>query len=165
MTSTATDFQAIPIAIDHDARNLAIVYGSLGTLIAFASLIFAILSWMRSRHQRLAAHATSDDVELGVNTPRDTTRTPQEPQSPEGVSQRYAFTSERNDIDSKLTSHSDHHQRTSAIPAIDITQPQSPFELDGDATMPPRAHESHHTAESISTINPSCGAPVAPQRT
>jgi hypothetical protein len=74
MNSTTTDFKAIPIAVDNDARNLAILYGSLGTLIAFASLIFAVLSWMKSRRQGLAAQRASDDVELSVNTTRDTAR-------------------------------------------------------------------------------------------
>ena len=66
MNSTTTDFKAFPITADRDARNLAIIYGSLGTLIAFASLIFAILSWMRSRRQRLATQRGSNDLELGI---------------------------------------------------------------------------------------------------
>jgi len=74
MNSTTTDFKAIPIAVDNDARNLAILYGSLGTLIAFASLIFAFLSYMKSRRRGLATQRMSDDIELGVNTPRDTAR-------------------------------------------------------------------------------------------
>ena len=93
MNTATTDLKAIPIVVDHDARNLAIVYGSLGTLIAFATLVFAILSWMRSRHQRLAAqHHASDDIELGVNTPRDTVRTSQESRSPESPGPKYAST-------------------------------------------------------------------------
>ena len=94
MNSTNTDFKAIPIAADHDARNLAIVYGSLGTLIAFASLIFAILSWMRSRRRRIATHPASDDVELGetASPPRDTIRTREELRSPESISRGYVFT-------------------------------------------------------------------------
>ncbi|GAB7322312.1 hypothetical protein MBLNU13_g03289t1 [Cladosporium sp. NU13] len=116
MNSTTTNFKAFPITADHDARNLAIIYGSLGTLIAFASLIFAILSWKRSRHHRLSTHHGSNDLELGINTPRDTTRTPQEFHGREAVS------------------HNDPHQTTST-PSIDITQPQPPSELEGDAAM------------------------------
>lgn len=95
MDSTTTDFKAIPIPVDQDARNLAIVYGSLGTLIAFGSLIFAILSWMRSRHQRLAAHRAPNDVELGPNTPQDTVCTLTEPTSPETISHKYDFVNKK----------------------------------------------------------------------
>jgi hypothetical protein len=90
MELTTPDPKANSIVADHDARNLAIIYGSLGTLIAFGSLIFAILSWMRSRHQRLAARQTSDDVELSVNTPGDAVQTPRDPQSLDSVSHQYA---------------------------------------------------------------------------
>jgi hypothetical protein len=166
MESTTTDFKAIPIPVDHDARNLAIVFGSLGALIAFANLIFAILSWMRSRHQRLAAqHRTSDDVELGVNTPRDTVRTPQESQNLESSTPKYASTNNRSDGDAKLTWHSYHLQTTSTLPAIDTTQPQFPFELEGAATMPPRPHESSHTTESTNATGVLSSAPVVPRRT
>jgi hypothetical protein len=161
MNSTTTDFKAVPIAADHDARNLAIVYGSLGTLIAFTSLVFAILSWMRSRHHRLAAHQPSDDVELGVNTLRDTVRVRQELHSPGSVSHKYVPI-KKYDRRSKLTSHSDHLQTTSTPPAIAITHPQSPFELEGDATVPQRAHESRDTTGFPNTMDLPCSASVAP---
>ena len=165
MESTTTDFKAIPIAVDHDSRNLAIVYGSLGALIAFANLIVAILSWIRSRHQRLAAqHRAFDDIELGVNTPRDTVRTPPELHSPESPSPKYA-SDKRSEGHSKLTWHSYRLQTTSILPAIDLHQPQSPFELEGDATMPPRAHESCHTAGPTNITGVPYGAPVALRRT
>jgi hypothetical protein len=67
MSLTTADLKALPNLVDDGSRNLAIIYGSLGTLIAFASLIFAILSWIRSRRQKLATatqHRTSDDLEL-----------------------------------------------------------------------------------------------------
>lgn len=108
MNSTTTDFKAIPIPVDQDARNLAIVYGSLGILIAFGSLVFAILSWMRSRHQKFAAHRASNDVELGPNTPQDTVCTPQGSQSPETISHKYDFANKKIVFRLKLTSHSDH---------------------------------------------------------
>jgi hypothetical protein len=73
MSLTTADLKALPNLVDQDSRNLAIVYGSLGTLIAFASLIFAVLSWLKSRRQRLATqHSTSDDLELQSVDPRDT---------------------------------------------------------------------------------------------
>ena len=78
-STTNNDPQAIPIAIDNDSRNLAIIYGSLGTLIAFASLVFAVLSWLRSRHHKAAAQDQSSvDVELGPNTPRSIDQPPRE---------------------------------------------------------------------------------------
>lgn len=91
MELATANVKATPIAVDHDARNLAIIYGSLGTLIAFASLIFAFLSWLRSRRSKHAApHHASDGVELESNTPRDTTRTRLETQGPADVSHSYA---------------------------------------------------------------------------
>lgn len=89
MTLTAADLGSIPITIDHDSRNLAIVYGSLGTLIAFASLIFAVLSWLRSRRQKLATqHQTSNDIELQSNISRDSDRTPEQSTSSAIVNER-----------------------------------------------------------------------------
>lgn len=164
MESTTTEFKAIPVPVDHDARKLAILYGSLGALIAFANLIFAILTWMRSRRQRLAAqHHTPDDVELGVNTPRDTIRTPHESQSHESPTPKYASTNtnNRSDGDSKLTWHSYHLQTASTLPAVDVAQLQSPFELQGDATMPPCPLERRHTAESTNATGVPLSAPVA----
>jgi hypothetical protein len=73
MSLKTADLKALPNLVDDDSRNLAIVYGSLGTLIAFASLIFAVLSWLKSRRQKLATqHRTSDDLELQSVDPRDT---------------------------------------------------------------------------------------------
>jgi hypothetical protein len=76
MSLTTADLKALPNLVDQDSRNLAIVYGSLGTLIAFASLIFAVLSWLKSRRQKLATqHSTSDDLELQIVDPRGTQNT------------------------------------------------------------------------------------------
>jgi hypothetical protein len=73
MSLTTADLKALPSLVDDDSRNLAIIYGSLGTLIAFASLIFAVLSWLKSRRQKLATqHSTSDDLEPQSVDPRDT---------------------------------------------------------------------------------------------
>lgn len=78
MPLTAADLGSIPITIARDSRNLAIVYGSLGTLIALASLVFAVLSWRRSRQQTLASRRrTSDDIELQSNASQDSDGTPQ----------------------------------------------------------------------------------------
>lgn len=159
MNSTTTDFKEISIPVDHDARNIAIVYGSLGTLIAFGSLIFAILSWMRSRHQRLAAHRASNDVELDPMTPQDTVCAQTEPQGPKTISHRYLYANKKTNFRSKLTSHSDYCQTTLTHPATDTAQPQSPFELQGDVSMPPNAHESQHVAESTDTHELPSGTP------
>jgi hypothetical protein len=73
MSLTTADLKALPNLVEDDSRNLAVIYGSLGTLIAFASLIFAVLSWLKSRRQSLATqHSTSDDLELQSVDPRDT---------------------------------------------------------------------------------------------
>jgi hypothetical protein len=65
MSLTTADLKALPDLVDDDSRNLAIIYGSLGTLIAFASLMFAVLSWLKSRRQKLATQDRSfDDLEL-----------------------------------------------------------------------------------------------------
>ena len=37
--------------VDDDSKRLAIIYGTLGTMLALASLAFAALSWARSRRQ------------------------------------------------------------------------------------------------------------------
>jgi hypothetical protein len=73
MSLTTADLKALPNIVDDDSRNLAIIYGSLGTLIAFASLIFAVLSWLKSRRQKLASQdGMSDDLELQSVDSRDT---------------------------------------------------------------------------------------------
>ncbi|KAM0709694.1 hypothetical protein Q7P35_003734 [Cladosporium inversicolor] len=139
MDPRTTDSKAIPIPVDHDARNLAIVYGSLGTLIAFATLVFAVLSWMRSRHQRLAARQPFVDVELGVNPSQNTSRVPLESQTPESVSHKYASTNKRHNAHSKLTWRSYHRQTTSVLRATDTARYLTLYELEGDAPMPPHA--------------------------
>jgi hypothetical protein len=73
MSLTNAGLKALPNLVDDDSRNLAIIYGSLGTLIAFASLMFAVLSWLKSRRQKLATQDRSfDDLELQSVDPRDT---------------------------------------------------------------------------------------------
>jgi hypothetical protein len=77
MTLTADELEAISITVDHNSRKLAIVYGSLGTLITFASLVFAVLTWRRSHQQRLAAQQeATGDLELQSNNPQDIGRAP-----------------------------------------------------------------------------------------
>ena len=70
MELTVADPKTSPIVVNDDSsRDLAIIYGSLGTLIALASLVVAILSWLRSRRQKLAAqHRAHDDIERQSNT-------------------------------------------------------------------------------------------------
>jgi C4-dicarboxylate-specific signal transduction histidine kinase len=38
--------------VDDDSRRLAIIYGTLGTMLALASLAFAALTWARSRRHQ-----------------------------------------------------------------------------------------------------------------
>jgi len=38
--------------VDDDSKRLAIIYGTLGTMLALASLAFAALTWARSRRQQ-----------------------------------------------------------------------------------------------------------------
>lgn len=70
----SSDLTIEPIIINDDTRTLTILYGSLGTLIAFASLIVAAMSWWKARCQRVAAQtATNLDHELESNS-SDSTR-------------------------------------------------------------------------------------------
>lgn len=70
----SSDLKTEPIVINDDTRTLTILYGSLGTLIAFLSLVIAAMSWWKARCQRLAAQmATEPDHELESNS-SDSTR-------------------------------------------------------------------------------------------
>lgn len=63
------DLKIEPIVINDDTRTLTILYGSLGTLIAFLSLVIAAMSWWKARCQRLAARMATDlDHGLESNT-------------------------------------------------------------------------------------------------
>lgn len=67
MSQALTDSKTSPTISGggDDSRNLAIIYGSLGTLIAFATLIVAVLSWMRSHRQKLdSQHQANGDIEM-----------------------------------------------------------------------------------------------------
>ena len=43
--------------VDDDSKRLAIIYGTLGTMLAVASLAFAALTWARSRRHQCAVNA------------------------------------------------------------------------------------------------------------
>jgi hypothetical protein len=138
MSLTTADIKALPNLVDQDSRNLAVIYGSLGTLIAFASLIFAILSWLKSRRQKLATatqHRTSDDLELQIVDSRDT-------QDAAIVDERYASNSAKEDRKgTQLTLHSDSQHMTPKLPAVIVAaRSQLSFELREVATALPRTH-------------------------
>jgi hypothetical protein len=151
MSLTNAGLKALPNLVDDDSRNLAIIYGSLGTLIAFASLIFAVLSWLKSRRQTHAtATQSSDDLELQIVDSQDT----------EGaaivatVDDRYVMTTEEWKRQ-QLTLHSDGQQTRPEGPAIVVvSQPQLPFELPEIATAPPRTHCGHRTSNLKDTSVP-----------
>jgi len=53
MTNTTNPSTEVSFSIaDDDSKRLAIVYGTLGTMLALASLAFAALTWARSRRQQ-----------------------------------------------------------------------------------------------------------------
>ncbi|KAM0718860.1 hypothetical protein Q7P37_005932 [Cladosporium fusiforme] len=59
-TMEASDPKTSPGAASNDTRKFIILYGSLGTLIAFFSLVFAAISWWKSRSRTLAARRSSN---------------------------------------------------------------------------------------------------------
>lgn len=61
-----------PLVVDHDSRKLTIIFGILGTLIAFSAFTFAILSWYWSRRQKCTGHGTTPtELELEDGRPGD----------------------------------------------------------------------------------------------
>ena len=61
----ATNPNTISLSVvDDDSKRLAIIYGTLGTMLALASLAFAALTWARSRRHQCEVgtniRATSD---------------------------------------------------------------------------------------------------------
>jgi hypothetical protein len=136
MSLTTADLKALPNLVDDDSRNLAIIYGSLGTLIAFASLIFAVLSWLKYRRQKLATqHSTSNDLELQIVDSQDN-------QDAAIVDDRYAsaFTKEEGN-GQQLTLHNNSQQMRPECPTVVFaSQPQLPVQLSEIAIAPPRTH-------------------------
>ena len=93
MNLTTTDTKPMPIAVDKDSHKIAIIYGNLGTLIAFASLVFAVLGYMSSRRRRVASQRGApapQDIELGVNTPQRFNPSPPQPQDSANISHEYS---------------------------------------------------------------------------
>jgi hypothetical protein len=77
MMNTTNPSTTISLSVvDDDSRRLAIIYGTLGTTLALASLAFAALTWARSRRHQCAGssktRATTDRAlegnELGPDT-------------------------------------------------------------------------------------------------
>jgi hypothetical protein len=53
MTNTTNPNLEIRLStVDDDSKKLATIYGTLGTLLALASLAFAVLTWARSRRHK-----------------------------------------------------------------------------------------------------------------
>jgi hypothetical protein len=52
MNTTNPSTQISLSVVDDDSRRLAIIYGTLGTMLALASLAFAALTWARSRRHQ-----------------------------------------------------------------------------------------------------------------
>lgn len=96
MSQTSARSKTNPIDVDgDDSRNLAIIYGSLGILIAFASLVVAVLSWLRSHRQRLVTqHQANNDMELQSSTSQHLARQPGECQSTAAFDSWYAISQE-----------------------------------------------------------------------
>jgi hypothetical protein len=46
--------------VDDDSKRLAIIYGTLGTMLALASLAFAALTWARSRRHQCEPNVKTD---------------------------------------------------------------------------------------------------------
>jgi hypothetical protein len=138
MSLTTADLKALPNLVDDDSRNLAIIYGSLGTLIAFASLIFAVLSWLKSHRQKLATatqHRTSDDLELQIVDSQDN-------QDAAIVNDKYASTSTKEEgSEPRLTLHNNSQQMRPECPTLVVAfQSQLPVQLPEIASAPPRTH-------------------------
>lgn len=76
-TAMATNVDKSPLTFDHESRKLAIIYGTLATVIALVGLVFAALTWYASRRSSLSAFLrASDEYELESNTPQRTSRQP-----------------------------------------------------------------------------------------
>jgi hypothetical protein len=60
MNTTNSSTEVHLSVADNDPKRLAIIYGTLGTLIALAGLVFAALTWARSRPPQCEAHVKTD---------------------------------------------------------------------------------------------------------
>jgi hypothetical protein len=75
MNTTNPSTQISLSVVDDGSKRLAIIYGTLGTMLALASLAFAALTWARSRrHQcqpdsktRTATDRALEGNELGLD--------------------------------------------------------------------------------------------------
>lgn len=147
LTDSKTDL--ITIGVD-DSRSLAIIYGSLGTLIAFASLVVAILSWLKSCRQKLVAQRqAADDVDMQNDTSQHPRHT-DEDRSTAIVNHEYVVDIITQGQPQKLTSYSDTSPAMPQFMTAHTSRPQSPFELDGNAVLlPSHTDESYRVASSI----------------
>jgi hypothetical protein len=70
MNTTSPSTQISLSVIDDGSKKLAIVYGTLGTMLALASLAFAALTWARSRRHQCEFNSktrTTTDRALEAN--------------------------------------------------------------------------------------------------
>jgi hypothetical protein len=68
MNTTSPNLEIRLSVVDDDSKRLAIIYGTLGTMLALASLAFAALTWARSRRHQCSVNpktraATDRDIE------------------------------------------------------------------------------------------------------
>jgi hypothetical protein len=58
MTNTTNPSTTISLSVaDNDSRRLAIIFGTMGTMLALASLAFAALTWARSRRDHFEVNS------------------------------------------------------------------------------------------------------------
>lgn len=60
MNTTNSSTEVHLSVADNDSKRLAIIYGTLGTLIALAGLVFAALTWARSRPPQSEPNVKTD---------------------------------------------------------------------------------------------------------
>lgn len=88
LTTTASDVSKSPLTFDDDSRELAVIYGTLATIIAVVGLVFAALTWYASRRSGLSGHSRSpDEHDLESNMPPSTPREPGLPTHPAALNE------------------------------------------------------------------------------
>ena len=161
MNLTIADPKSVSVTVDHDSRNLAIIYGSLGTLIAFATLVVAVLSWLKSRRQKLAAHHEANgDIDLESNTWQQSSRT-KSSLSSGSVSYEYAFPEPSRKTSRSLPRLiSDRHPTTSELAVAHDRGHRSPSGSSGSAISPSHACQRCHVFGFSDNCGPSIIGPA-----
>jgi hypothetical protein len=60
MNATNPNLEIRLSVVDDDSKRLAIIYSTLGTMLALASLAFAALTWARSRRHQCEVNSKTD---------------------------------------------------------------------------------------------------------